>query len=78
MRTKIALLFAVVLGILAVLGIQAYLSRQESDYEKLATRVSISASVSCFSRMCFRMTYCSATPANVEAMMYMVSPLGAL
>lgn len=45
MRTKIALLFAVVLGILAVLGIQAYLSRREIDFEKAATRVSITVAV---------------------------------
>jgi len=41
MRTKIALLFAVVLGILAVLGIQAYLTQKDQEYEQMATRVSI-------------------------------------
>ncbi|MFW6164480.1 MAG: Flp pilus assembly protein CpaB [Planctomycetota bacterium] len=41
MRAKIALLFAVVLGILAVLGIQAHLSSQEEEIRKGATRVPI-------------------------------------
>ena len=41
MRTKIALLFAVVLGILAVLGIQAYLTQKDQEFERRATRVSI-------------------------------------
>jgi len=41
MRTKIALLFAVVLGILAVIGIQAYLTQKDKEYEGKATRVSI-------------------------------------
>lgn len=45
MRTKIALLFAVVLGILAVLGIQAYLSRKDIEHEKRATRVSITVAL---------------------------------
>ena len=41
MRTKIALLFAVVLGILAVLGIQAYLSGERDKLREGATYVSI-------------------------------------
>ena len=41
MRTKIALLFAVVLGILAVLGIQAYLSGEKEKFDKAKTLVGI-------------------------------------
>ena len=41
MRTKIALLFAVVLGILAVLGIQAYLSGERDKFAREKTLVGI-------------------------------------
>ncbi|NQT54321.1 Flp pilus assembly protein CpaB [bacterium] len=41
MRTRLALLAAVVLGILAAIGVRMYLTQADSRYEKLATRVGI-------------------------------------